>query len=76
MAHADIYRLGPGDALHITVYQEDDLSFVGQISQQGFIDFPLLGNIELNGSSRRKLKLKLKPYWAKIIWSSQVSRCE
>lgn len=57
---ADIYRLGPGDSLKITVYQEDDLSFIGQISQQGFIDFPLLGNIELSGLSQKESKAKIE----------------
>jgi len=52
--------LGPGDSLNITVYQENDLSFNGQISQQGFIDFPLLGNIELNGGTQQQAKSKIE----------------
>jgi len=60
LAQTDIYRLGPGDSLRITVYQEDDLSFVGQISQQGFIDFPLLGNIELVGRSQQEAKTSIE----------------
>jgi len=59
-AQTDIYRLGPGDILRITVYQEEDLSFVGQISQQGFIDFPLLGNIKLVGHSQREAKTSIE----------------
>ena len=60
LAQTDIYRLGPGDALFITVYQEEDLSFVGQISQQGFIDFPLLGNIKLNGDTQQEAKAQIE----------------
>ncbi|NRA60500.1 MAG: polysaccharide export protein [Psychrobium sp.] len=55
-AQNDVYRLGPGDTLFITVYQEADLSFPGKISQQGFIDFPLLGNIKLNGRTQAEAK--------------------
>jgi len=59
-SQADVYRLGPGDSLQITVYQEADLSFSGQISQQGFIDFPLLGNIELNGRTQQQAKTQIE----------------
>lgn len=59
-AQTDVYRLGPGDSLRITVYQEEDLSFTGKISQQGFIDFPLLGNIELNGYSQKEAKNQIE----------------
>lgn len=64
-AETEIYRLGPGDSLKITVYQEDDLSFVGQISQQGFIDFPLLGNIELSGHSQQEAKTRIEELLSK-----------
>ena len=59
-SQTDVYRLGPGDSLSINVYQESDLSFVGQISQQGFIDFPLLGNIQLSGSSQKEAKDRIE----------------
>lgn len=56
LSQGDVYRFGPGDSLDITVYLEDDLSFPSQISQQGLIDFPLLGNIKLNGLTQTEAK--------------------
>jgi polysaccharide export outer membrane protein len=43
------YRLAPGDALHITVYQNPDLTLDTRLSDSGFISFPLLGTVKLGG---------------------------
>jgi len=43
------YRLGPGDALRILVFQEDDLSIDARISNDGSIDYPLIGQVRLSG---------------------------
>ncbi|MBE0366144.1 hypothetical protein PULV_b0890 [Pseudoalteromonas ulvae UL12] len=50
------YQLGAGDSVNITVYQESDLAFSGQISQQGKVDFPLLGSIQLSGFTQQQAK--------------------
>jgi polysaccharide export outer membrane protein len=43
------YRLGPGDVVRITVYNNPDLTTEAQITQQGRITFPLLGEIHIGG---------------------------
>ncbi|MGV6826197.1 MAG: polysaccharide biosynthesis/export family protein [bacterium] len=45
------YRLGAGDQVRITVFQEPDLSVETRISTNGSIDYPLLGTIKLAGKS-------------------------
>jgi polysaccharide export outer membrane protein len=43
------YRLGPGDTLKIVVFQEDDLSLSAKINTRGSIDYPLIGELNLEG---------------------------
>lgn len=45
------YRLGAGDAVRITVFQNPDLSVEGRVSENGSISFPLIGNVALGGLS-------------------------
>lgn len=50
------YTFGPGDAIKISVYQEPDLSVTAEISQQGYIDMPLLGSIKMTGHTQQSAK--------------------
>ncbi|MDZ7869920.1 MAG: polysaccharide biosynthesis/export family protein [Rheinheimera sp.] len=50
------YKFGPGDSIKISVYLEPDLSVTAEISQQGFIDMPLLGSIRLTGHTQQSAK--------------------
>jgi polysaccharide export outer membrane protein len=43
------YRLGSGDVLRITVFQNPDLSLETRVTEAGVISFPLLGNIRIGG---------------------------
>lgn len=43
------YRLGPGDVVRITVYNNPDLTTEASITQQGTITFPLIGEIKIGG---------------------------
>jgi polysaccharide export outer membrane protein len=43
--------LGPGDVVRITVFQNPDLSLETRISELGQITYPLIGNVQLGGSS-------------------------
>lgn len=43
------YRLGPGDIVHITVYQHPGLTLDTALGQDGRINFPLVGPIKLGG---------------------------
>lgn len=40
-----VYRLGAGDQLRITVYQEEDLSGEFEVSDTGDVSLPLIGGI-------------------------------
>ena len=46
------YKLGPGDNLSISVFQEEDLSIEARINTKGSIDFPLIGELKLVGLTR------------------------
>lgn len=48
-AHAELYTLGPGDTININVFQEPDLSLQSRISQNGTIDYPLIGELKMKG---------------------------
>lgn len=43
------YRIGEGDLLKITVYDNTDLETVTRVSGEGRITFPLIGEIAVNG---------------------------
>ncbi len=45
------YRLGQGDAVRITVYQNPDLTLETRVTEAGVISYPLLGNIRIGGLS-------------------------
>ena len=50
-AHAELYTLGSGDTVKIHVFQEPDLSIEAKISNNGTIDFPLIGYLKISGLS-------------------------
>jgi polysaccharide export outer membrane protein len=45
------YRLGSGDVVRITVYQNPDLTLETRVTEAGVVSYPLLGNIRLGGLS-------------------------
>jgi len=47
----DYYLLGPGDKVEIKIFDAPELSGIYTISNGGFINLPLIGNIELNNMS-------------------------
>ena len=44
---ANEYRIGAGDVVRITVFQNPDLSLETRVTESGVISFPLLGSIKL-----------------------------
>lgn len=48
-ADQDVYRLGPGDSVRITVYQSPDLTLETRLTEAGVISYPLIGSIRLGG---------------------------
>ncbi|HJV27114.1 MAG TPA: polysaccharide export protein EpsE [Aromatoleum sp.] len=43
------YVLGPGDIVRITVFQNQDLTTEGRVSENGALTFPLIGSVPLGG---------------------------
>jgi polysaccharide export outer membrane protein len=43
------YRLGPGDIVRITVFQNPDLTTEARVSEAGAISFPLVGTLAVGG---------------------------
>ena len=43
------YKLGPGDKVRVTVFNEKDLSGDFDVSDQGFIALPLIGQVQVSG---------------------------
>jgi polysaccharide export outer membrane protein len=48
-AAPDLYRIGPGDTVRITVYQSPDLSLETRVTEAGVISYPLIGALRLGG---------------------------
>ena len=46
------YRLGPGDVVKISVYNNPDLATESEVSQRGRISFPLVGEVAVGGLTR------------------------
>jgi polysaccharide export outer membrane protein len=54
------YRLGPGDKLRVTVYNEDDLSGAFQIDDAGYVRLPLIGPQQAAGHSALQLEAQVE----------------
>lgn len=58
-AEENVYRLGAGDLVSISVYDEPDLSLELRIGLSGNISYPLLGDVKVAGLSPKELEVKL-----------------
>jgi polysaccharide export outer membrane protein len=45
------YRLGAGDVVRVSVYQNPDLTLETRVTEAGIVSYPLLGSIRLGGLS-------------------------
>jgi protein involved in polysaccharide export with SLBB domain len=50
------YRLGTGDKVHVTVYNEDDLSGEFQVDGTGYVRLPLIGQVKAAGRTAHQLE--------------------
>ena len=50
-AAAPDYKLGPGDAIKVQVYQNPDLTVEARVSENGAISYPLVGSVPVGGMS-------------------------
>jgi polysaccharide biosynthesis/export protein len=68
------YRIGPRDMLQVNVFQVPDLSRTVQVTGNGFVNLPLIGNIQVGGKTtdeaQQEIAAKLEK---KYIRSPQVS---
>lgn len=53
------YKLGAGDVINISVYDEKDLSLEVRIGLSGQISYPLLGDVAVSGLSPKQLEDKM-----------------
>lgn len=53
------YRLGPGDAIGVQVFQNPDLSVDARVSENGVISYPLVGSVQLGGLSIAEAEKKI-----------------
>jgi polysaccharide export outer membrane protein len=44
-------KLGPGDAVHVTVFQQPDLATDARINDKGAIAMPLVGQVKISGQT-------------------------
>lgn len=56
---ADVYLLGPGDKLRITVFGEETLTGEYGVTGAGDVSFPLVGNIKVAGRTIEALQAEL-----------------
>jgi polysaccharide biosynthesis/export protein len=53
------YRLGPGDAIGVQVYQSPDLSVDARVSESGVISYPLVGSLQIGGLTISEAEKKI-----------------
>jgi polysaccharide biosynthesis/export protein len=54
------YRIQPLDTIDVSVFNETDLSVQRRVSPQGYINYPLLGSVQVNGLTVGETETKLK----------------
>ncbi len=67
------YRLGPGDAIAVTVQRFPDLSFQATINLEGNIVVPLLGTVQLTGLTVEAAQEKIRRGLNRFVVDPQVS---
>ena len=77
----EVYKIEPGDLLEIIIFGEEELSRTVMVMHNGYISFPLIGEVKLAGLTLKEaqdtLSEKLKTYFTRplvsIILKSPVS---
>jgi protein involved in polysaccharide export with SLBB domain len=54
------YKLGPGDAVRLTVFRHEDLSGEFELDGEGFFSMPLVGEILAGGLTARQLENEIE----------------
>ncbi len=53
------YRLGAGDRIRVTVFEQEGLTNTYNIDQSGYLSFPLVGSVPARGHSAQELEGQL-----------------
>lgn len=64
------YRIGPKDLVEIRVFEVPELSVERRVSENGFIDMPIVGDVEVKGLTEGELADKLR----KVLEETYVQR--
>ena len=56
----DSYLIGPGDVLDIAVWRDENLTRSCVVRPDGFISFPLIGNVRAAGKTASQLKSEME----------------
>jgi polysaccharide export outer membrane protein len=67
------YRLGPGDQLRVTVFNEPDLTGQYEVGSQGMIAYPLVGEVHATGLTLPEFTTSLQQALAQYIRQPNVS---
>jgi polysaccharide export outer membrane protein len=67
------YRIAPGDALHVFVWKEPDLSREVRVRPDGFVTFPLLGDVFAVAKTPKGLAAELAQQLAQFVNSPLVT---
>jgi polysaccharide export outer membrane protein len=51
VAFAQAQKLGPGDTVRISVFQQPDLTTEARVSERGTVDMPLVGQVKIGGQT-------------------------
>ncbi|TJW30624.1 MAG: polysaccharide export protein, partial [Mesorhizobium sp.] len=53
------YRLGAGDRVRVTVFEQDGLTNTYSVDQSGYLSFPLVGAIPARGHSAQQMEKEI-----------------
>lgn len=71
--NAQEYLIGPDDILEITVYREEELDRKVRVSSDGYISFPLIGEVKAEGKSVSMLELLISQMLKRYIKNPQIT---
>ena len=54
------YTIGSGDLMNVLVYGEPDLTSIVRVSNEGFIELPMVGKVRACGSTAPELKERIE----------------
>ena len=65
---AEDSEIGFGDSVHITMKEDEEVKFEGEVSTSGFVILPYLGAIKLDGLTEKSAEKKIKEALEKDLY--------